>query len=75
MCKPHSCGVQAAMEAMTSELMLMGVATLILLVFQRDISRICGVSRLHSGLPQQFFCKTSLASNVKDPCATVDQTL
>lgn len=32
---------QAAMNNMTNELMLLGVATLILLLFQRNISGIC----------------------------------
>ena len=32
---------QAAMNNMTNELMLLGVATLILLAFQKDIGHIC----------------------------------
>lgn len=44
------CVVQAAMEAMSTELMLMGVATLILLVFQRDIDRVCGAFSPHPDL-------------------------
>lgn len=42
------------MDAMSSELMLMGVATLILLVFQRDISKICGVCLSFSSVPVLF---------------------
>jgi hypothetical protein len=30
------------MNGMTNELMLMGLATLILLLFQKDINRVCG---------------------------------
>ena len=33
--------VQAAMNHMTNELMLLGFATLLLISFQRDIGRIC----------------------------------
>lgn len=36
------CLVQAAMNNMTTELMLLGVATLILVAFQPNIGRICG---------------------------------
>ena len=38
---------QAAMNNMTNELMLLGVATLLLLAFQKDIGRVCSKSSHH----------------------------
>ena len=38
----HQGGLIAAMDRMKNELMLLGVATLILLSFEQDIQRICG---------------------------------
>eukprot|EP00884_Botryococcus_braunii_P016874 jgi/Botrbrau1/3870/Bobra.0183s0094.1 len=65
-------GLVAAMDAMSSELMLMGFATLILLVFQRDINRICVQSKRYEGknwLDHVHGCACCLA-NTRDvsPC-------
>ncbi|CAL8467379.1 g6916 [Coccomyxa elongata] len=42
-------GLVAAMNNMTNELMLLGVATLLLLTFQKDIGQICIPSKAYAG--------------------------
>ena len=46
--------LQAAMNNMTNELMLLGVATLILSAIERDTARICSASSLPCAMPPRY---------------------